>query len=411
MFPGWKPTVKRALTPLEIASGLLLGSDPLSVALPQSNPSLSPRMAFERAVLPALLRPPCLVSFSGGRDSSAVLAIAVHVARSEGLALPVPFTLRFPAEPESQETAWQEHVVRHLGLDNWIRRDCDDELDCIGPYAPRALRRHGLLWPFNSHFIAPAAEAAQGGSVLTGAGGDQIFAYSRLERHRDLLARRARPQARDLLRLAYALAPAPARRAVVERRVDTGLELPWLRPAALAAVLAAVVANDASEPIRSRQHVRWILGLRALQVGLECFDLVAADYGAGIVSPLLDPVLGETLTREPGRSFYMDRTRAMHALVGDLLPADVCARTSKAIFQGPFWNRHARAFSSDWDGTGIDESLVDVDALRAHWHSPEPVAQSMTLLQAVWLAADSRPGDGSAEGDEAVEQTAARFTE
>ena len=56
----------------------------------------SPRAALEAVVLRALLRPPCLVSFSGGRDSSLVLAIASDVARRHGLPLPVPATNRFP---------------------------------------------------------------------------------------------------------------------------------------------------------------------------------------------------------------------------------------------------------------------------------------------------------------------------
>ena len=44
-----------------------------------------PRRALEHVVREALLRPPCGVAFSGGRDSSAVLAVAAHVARRDGL--------------------------------------------------------------------------------------------------------------------------------------------------------------------------------------------------------------------------------------------------------------------------------------------------------------------------------------
>jgi asparagine synthase (glutamine-hydrolysing) len=401
-----KATADVELTPLEIASGLLLGSSRTAVDLAHRDASRSSRAALEDAIRPALQRPPCLVSFSGGRDSSAVLAVAAHVARREGLAPPVAFTLRFPGAPDSDEAEWQERVISHLRLDDWVRRDLDDELDCIGFYARAAINRHGLLWPFNAHFVAPAAEAANGGSVLTGAGGDQIFAFSRLERHRDLLARHVRPRPRDALRLAYMLGPAPLRRAVVRRRTTDPLELPWLRPAAKRAVAAAIAANDASEPVRTREHLRWILGLRALRVGVACFELVARDYGASLGTPLLEPGFAATLTREPGRSFYMDRTRAMRALVGDLLPADVCERTSKAVFQDPFWNRHARAFVEHWDGRGVDEALVDADALRDYWRSPEPVAQSMTLLQSAWLA--TRGPAGSDLLGQPVEEEPAR---
>src|SRR5215210_5370570 len=78
---------RTGLTPLEVASGLLFGFTP-GERLPGTNEgeSRTPRGALERAILPGLLRPPCLVGFSGGRGSSVVLALAVDVARREGLA-------------------------------------------------------------------------------------------------------------------------------------------------------------------------------------------------------------------------------------------------------------------------------------------------------------------------------------
>ena len=118
------------------------------------------------------------MSFSGGRDSSAVLAVAAHVARREGLPLPVPITHRFPSASDTQETEWQEQVIRHLGLDDWVRIDAAGDLDCVGPVAIETLRRHGLLWPCNAYFHAPIFEAAAGGAVLTGVGGDEAFSPS-----------------------------------------------------------------------------------------------------------------------------------------------------------------------------------------------------------------------------------------
>ncbi|MGH3092626.1 MAG: hypothetical protein ACRDOG_09935, partial [Gaiellaceae bacterium] len=70
------------LSPLEIAAGVVFGSERRR-SLPRTR--RSPRHSLEDAVRPALLRPPCAVSFSGGRDSSLVLAVAAHVARSDGL--------------------------------------------------------------------------------------------------------------------------------------------------------------------------------------------------------------------------------------------------------------------------------------------------------------------------------------
>jgi asparagine synthase (glutamine-hydrolysing) len=164
-----------ALTPLEIASGLVLAPRGPLPELPPVPPGTTSRAALERAVLPALRRGPCLVSFSGGRDSSAVLAVAVAVARREGLPLPVPVTHRFPSASETDEAAWQEQVIAQLGLEDWMRIELASELDAIGSVATAVIERHGLLWPCNTYFHEPIFEAAAGGSVLTGIGGDEAL--------------------------------------------------------------------------------------------------------------------------------------------------------------------------------------------------------------------------------------------
>ena len=68
------------------------------------------------AILPALLRPPCVMSFTGGRGSSLVLAVAVQLARREGLELPVPATIRMRGSANADESAYQERLVIRLGL-------------------------------------------------------------------------------------------------------------------------------------------------------------------------------------------------------------------------------------------------------------------------------------------------------
>jgi asparagine synthase (glutamine-hydrolysing) len=52
--------------------------------------------ALFAAIEPALASGKCLVAFSGGRESSWVLAVATEAARSHGYADPIPVTLRFP---------------------------------------------------------------------------------------------------------------------------------------------------------------------------------------------------------------------------------------------------------------------------------------------------------------------------
>ena len=142
----------------------VFGIDPETPPLPEAAPGVSPRQALEAAVLPALERPPCVVAFSGGRDSSLLLAVAAHVARRERLEQPVALTLRFPQSPTAEESEWQELVIRHVGIDDWVCREIHDELDFVGPVAQRIMLRHGLLWPANLHFVGPPAAQAAGGS-------------------------------------------------------------------------------------------------------------------------------------------------------------------------------------------------------------------------------------------------------
>src|SRR5215212_1324990 len=82
-------------TSLEIAAGRMFGEHGGAAGIARlDDRRLTPLEALEEAVLPALTQPPCLVSFSGGRDSSSVLAAATRAARREGLPAPVPVTLR-----------------------------------------------------------------------------------------------------------------------------------------------------------------------------------------------------------------------------------------------------------------------------------------------------------------------------
>ena len=85
----------------------------------------APRAALEAAIRPLVRCAPCVVGFSGGRDSSALLAVAVALAAREGLDPPVPVSFRFP-HAETRESEWQELVVRHLGLAEWARVEIDD---------------------------------------------------------------------------------------------------------------------------------------------------------------------------------------------------------------------------------------------------------------------------------------------
>jgi hypothetical protein len=353
-----------SLSELELALGLPVGSDE-PFALPRG--AGAPLAALEAAVLEPLRRGPCLVSFSGGRDSSAVLAVAARVARREGLPDPIPATIRATGAPAAEESRWQELVVAHLGLPDWLRVEVDGELDLVGPVAAAAMRRHGLLWPFNAHFHVPLLEAARGRTLLTGIGGDELFRAAATSRP----PRRARS-------VALYVAPRPVRRRWYGR---AAVEMhPWLTAAGARRGRLALAVWEAAEPRRQRARLRHVRAARYLRIGTDSLARLALDSGAAIAHPLLDPeVWGAVRT-------YRDRTAAMRAVFGALLPAELLARPDKACFDEVFFHEHSRAFAAAWTGAGVPPGFVDAEALRRHWRGDAPRAQSFTLLQAAWLA-------------------------
>jgi asparagine synthase (glutamine-hydrolysing) len=381
------------LTGIELATGILQEGAPAAPErLPAARAGETPFEALERACLPALERGPCVVSFSGGRDSSVVLAAAVRAARREGLPLPVPATNRFPGADHTDETSWQELVVRHLELDDWIRADHTDELDAVGPVATGVLRRHGILWPFNAHFHVPLLEAARGGSLLTGIGGDEVFGRSLWARATEVLTLRAKPRPRDALRIALLASPHSVRRRVFARRFPAAF--PWLTAEALGEVARAWGADASSEPARLGRRIEWLRARRWLRVGSGSLELLASDAGAAIAHPLLSPEFGAAVAAAGGRYGFESRSRALAQLFGEVLPVELLERTTKACFDTAFWTDRSREFAASWDGAGIDPSIVDPERLRDEWSGPEPDAHTYLLLQALWLRAHESTKNG-----------------
>jgi asparagine synthetase B (glutamine-hydrolysing) len=370
-----------SLSPFELATGMIFGVR--AGALPDPTEG-GPVQAVEDAIRPALLRPPCVVSFSGGRDSSAVLAVAAALARREGLPLPVPATNVFPAAHETDERLWQERVVRHLRLSDWVRIEHTVELDLLGCYAQRLLRRHGLLWPFNVHFHAPLLEVAAGGSLLTGVGGDELFGAVEHDRAVALIARRVRPEPRDLLRLGFMFAPPIIRRAVLARRRP--LALPWLRVEAQRRLTEVLAAWAADLPRTLAGRLTWVWRSRYLGVLTAALESAAADEDVLLRHPLLAGELWAEVGRVAQPAGFAGRTDGMRRLFGTVLPDEVCSRAGKARFDAAFWTARARAYAASWDGARVPAEWVDQQALAAHWRAAEPLANSFTLLQASWLA-------------------------
>jgi hypothetical protein len=345
------------LSPLEIASGVVVGS--IEAQTEALAAAVDPPVALEQAVLRGLQRPPCLVSFSGGHDSSLVLAAAVRTARREQLPLPIPVSWQPTDAPRAEESAWQQLVVETLDLADWIRLPTGDDLDFVGPVSTEVLRHHGLLYPANAFFHAPLIQQAAGGSLLTGFGGDQV------------LGRLRRPR-----RPAWWPRPRPPAAA-----------FSWLRPDASRMVSRGLRREARARPVSYAARPRWAASRRELELCRLSLALLGTDSDTEVLHPLLDSVflaavcsLGASPESTGGRAPFIGQ------VFGGTYPEEVLRLRPKATFGQVFWRRHTRALVKAWDGSGIDESIVDPTELRREWDRPDPDMCTAILAQQVWLA-------------------------
>jgi Asparagine synthase len=363
-----------------------------------------PREALADLVRPALLTPACFVAFSGGRDSSAILALATSVARSEGLADPVPVTVRYPGLPEADESGWQESVVRHLGLTDWLRLAVHGENDLMGPAVQSSLLCRGLLWPPAVHNKVNLLSALSPGTLLTGEGGDEVFGARRAAPWPHLRKGTTAPRPRAARGAVLSLLPRRARRRQAMAKWRAAQLQPWLRPATAEQHVRMLADDDSSEPLRWDRSLLWITRRRSVTVLAHNYGLLAAEHGVALGSPLLAPSFLGALGRHGGRWGYPGRTAAMSALFGDLLPRSVIERKTKAVFNRAFLGAATAEFARRWDGSGVDAEAVDPERLRQEWLSEIPSALSSPLLHAAWLhserAVQARPGrnTGSTSG-------------
>jgi asparagine synthase (glutamine-hydrolysing) len=378
-----------SLDPLEIGSGVVFGwRREAAEQLDRRWPVGSPRQVLEGILLEALRRPPCLVAFSGGRDSSAVLAEATRVARAHGLEDPVPHTMRFAEAPRTAEDEWQELTVRHLGLGSWSRRELTDELDALGPIATDVIRHHGLHWPPNLHAFQVLLEPAAGGSLITGNGGDELFGAWAGHRLALLWRGRARPRRGDVRLLIRHLLPSAALAEWWVRRGRLGLS--WLRPAAAREVARGLAVDSARIERSWAAELDGYLRSRYVELLVAASEAMARRARVHLVQPFLDPAYVRAVCADAPREGFQSRTAAVQRHFGDLLPPGLVARSHKAIFSEVFFGPRMRAFAQSWSGAGLDTSLVAGEALRAEWLSPKPQFCSLVPLQAAWAADNYR---------------------
>lgn len=376
------------MTPLEIACGWLAAGDPVPLPDP---PGARPREVLDALLLDHLSRPPCLVAFSGGRDSSALLAAAVTAARREGLPQPVAITLTYPDSPDADEADWQRQVLDHLAVTERVRVVVHDEHDAVGPVAAPLLRRHGQIWPPN---VAPTwrmMDHARGGSLLTGEGGDEVFGVKRVTALTKLLHTRTRADPRLVPLVARSLAPRPLRRRTALREC---YRPPWLREPAWREVRLRCAEGDAAMALHAGRQTWQLATHRGSRIGQETLCALGDEIGVAYGQPFLDPAFVAATAEEAGFWGWTGRTTTMRHLFDDLLPRAVLERRTKATFNRAVFAGHTREFATGWDGAGVDTDLVDPGALRANWLSPLPHAPSMALLHQAWLAAQTISSEG-----------------
>jgi asparagine synthase (glutamine-hydrolysing) len=372
------------MDPLEIAGGWVGGYDP--VPFPDG-PHESPRTVLDRMLLAHLRQSPCLVAFSGGRDSSVLLAAAVAVARREGLELPLPITLSYPDAADSDEARWQRAVLDHLDVAERIVLTVHGEHDPLGPVATPVLRRHGLVWPPNFAPTVRMMGMAKGGVLLTGEGGDEAFGLKRVTPLTKVLKSRGRAAPGVYADVPSALAPAAFRRRAAFRN---RYRRPWLRPDVEEALSHHDARDVAAFALHAGRNTWQFATRRSARLGYETVRVLGADMDVTYVQAFAEPALVASVASGSGFLGWSGRTATMRDLFGDLLPREILERRTKARFAKAVFTHHTHDFARTWNGSGVDTDLVDPEALRDTWLSPDPHAPSMPLLQQAWLAQRTR---------------------
>ena len=366
---------------LDIACGMPLGCnrDRPPAPLRSSLDEFSARMFCS-----SLGRGRCFMPFSGGRESSMWLAMATTHARRHGHDDPVPITLRHPGLASPEQLKLQELVVARLGLADWERVEPDDDLDLIGPVAAAALRRTGPFWPPNAYLMAPLLEAARGDVFVLAVGVSDFFAWWRWAPLTGVLAGHRRANAHDAALLASIAVPTAARARAVRRRGMPPLS--WLRPEAERQALALLTRRRAAVPVGFNRAVTTQITHRCFTGAAGTFRALGEALGTTTELPLSGPGVVASLAGAGGWRGFGEQRAFLQRLGGELLPSEALARRRAPDLTGIFFGEPSKEFAARWSGAGLDESVVDVEALRRTWLSDRPDPRTACLLQYAWLS-------------------------
>jgi asparagine synthase (glutamine-hydrolysing) len=245
--------------------------------------------------------------------------------------------------------------------------------------------------------MIPMLQAARTGSLLTGNGGDEVFrSLAKPKKMTPMQIVGSLPPHRALM---VGLVKALPLRWKILVQYHHALRFPWLRPAARREVQRRFVENSIQLQTDNRHPLERLEDSRYLELSRAIVAVLTHDADVELVQPFLAPRFFRAILSEVPEEGFPSRNAAFESFFGDLLPAAVARRTSKAVFTEAFWGPDSRDFANGWDGTGLDPSLVDPEALRSHWLRPRPDMRSATPLQAAWLASQDSERRSSNSND------------
>ncbi len=380
-------TAYQRLTAAEIKVGAPLGSVTTRTR-PVREPVYSTRAALDRVVADAVTHGPCYVLFSGGRDSSLVLALATRAAREVGVPDPIPVTAIYVGDERADETRWQNLVLEHLGITERIVLSVTDERTSLGELATTHLRRRGLVWPEAVHTQPLFFAQLDPGTVLTGEGGDAFLEARRITPLHLIRANRRVPSLALLRAGAAALAPRPVVLRNARRRFSAE-RLPWMRPVAREVLAADEAALRG--PLRWDRATWAFHYTRVNRLALDNADVSASEYDLVLRHPLAEEPVIAALAAEGGVWGFRGRTNLFRRLGADVLPDEVLARRTKAAFNASRWGERERHFARTYRGGAFDPDYFDEDRLRDEWLSEMPHPVTHFLAQIAWLHHEGLP--------------------
>jgi hypothetical protein len=373
------------LTTLDVAYGMPLGKRRRRRLAPSAG---SLGEAVERVFAGCFEQGRCYLPFSGGRESTMLLAVAASYARRHGHMDPVPVTLRFADPALAGQRRVQEQVIAHLALNDWESVDVDGQLDLVGPVARRILLRTGPMWPANAHMMVPLIEAAHDGVFVLVTGLMDFFAFWRWAPLAAVVAGQRRPRLDDLTLLAGTLMPLSLRARYLSRRM--GPPPTWLRPAAEHRARALMARRQADVPVRFDHALMEQTTHRCFESATSAFQAIGEAVGTMIVQPLRRDDVVAAIAGAGGRRGFGDQRAMLERLCERLVPRELMIPRPVPSLTATFFADATRQFAAGWDGAGLDESIVDPEALRRTWLSDRPDTRTGCLLQYAWLSEQVR---------------------